>query len=463
MSYAQDTQAPTPVEEGQTVPFSGVLIPTLQAAEMTARLEQQGNVCQARINSAVDLAVNEVDLRLRNCLSVSTTIDDMYKTQLLSQTESLLGSVLLSAPAMQCTKSLSNSKTSSRLHTYYVRYFVMSRNFSDFRKKVNSILFEDTYVTHGTMDNLRAGQDDGVELSDPILDLPIEPGPQSAAQLSNQVPPVDDPEYTPVNNKELSSALAALATELPDEQKIVQKTYEKFRKFVDNNKQAGIEVIDNPEDDVEENQLEELKNAIRNQLAISLLEQGMMPDTDAYGNKYDDLDDLDGPTDEELGSMEQRVAPEKAEPTKDESTLHDLAQEMGLSTSGIKRLEGEALKKLRLLMVHFPGDIDSIKEMAMQYFAKGLHNLDLIDAEEATDLMTAKSAYDLKSFRVFMWESFLNNVYKKMLRDADQAGIEEKDLGSLTPGLLDRATKYFAGLPDAKKMKVLVSSLSAAE
>ncbi len=339
----------------------------------------------------------------------------------------------------------------------------MSRNFSDFRKKVNSILFEDTYVTHGTMDNLRAGQDDGVELSDPILDLPIEPGPQSAAQLSNQVPPVDDPEYTPVNNKELSSALAALATELPDEQKIVQKTYEKFRKFVDNNKQAGIEVIDNPEDDVEENQLEELKNAIRNQLAISLLEQGMMPDTDAYGNKYDDLDDLDGPTDEELGSMEQRVAPEKAEPTKDESTLHDLAQEMGLSTSGIKRLEGEALKKLRLLMVHFPGDIDSIKEMAMQYFAKGLHNLDLIDAEEATDLMTAKSAYDLKSFRVFMWESFLNNVYKKMLRDADQAGIEEKDLGSLTPGLLDRATKYFAGLPDAKKMKVLVSSLSAAE
>tara|TARA_B100001094_G_scaffold310106_2_gene344379 strand:+ start:3213 stop:3608 length:396 start_codon:yes stop_codon:yes gene_type:complete len=87
MSYAQDTQAPTPVEEGQTVPFSGVLIPTLQAAEMTARLEQQGNVCQARINSAVDLAVNEVDLRLRNCLSVSTTIDDMYKTQLLSQKE----------------------------------------------------------------------------------------------------------------------------------------------------------------------------------------------------------------------------------------------------------------------------------------------------------------------------------------------------------------------------------------
>lgn len=340
----------------------------------------------------------------------------------------------------------------------------MSKKFSDFRKRVNSILFEDTYVTHGTMDNLRTGQDaNPEELGNPIIDLPIDPGPQAAAQLSATVPPVEDPEYTPVNNKELSSALAALATELPDDKEIVQKTYEKFRKFVDNNKQVGIDVVDVPESDMKEKQLEELKKAIRNQLIVSLLEQGRMSDTDAYGNKYDDLDDLDGPSEEELEAMEREDMPQKAEPIKDESTLHDLAQEMGLSTSGIKRLEAEALKKLRLLMVHFPGDIDSIKEMAMQYFAKGLHNLDLIDAEEAADLMTTKSAYDLKSFRVFMWDSFLNNVYKKMLRDAAAAGIEEKDLGSLTPGLLDRATKYFAGLPDAKKMKVLVSSLSAAE
>jgi len=91
LTYAQESpaaeQSPTPIEEGDTAPFSGVLIPTVQAAEMTVRLEQQGNICQTRINSAVDLAVNEVDLRLKNCLSVSTTIDDMYRTQLLSQKE----------------------------------------------------------------------------------------------------------------------------------------------------------------------------------------------------------------------------------------------------------------------------------------------------------------------------------------------------------------------------------------
>ena len=136
---------------------------------------------------------------------------------------------------------------------------------------------------------------------------------------------------------------------------------------------------------------------------------------------------------------------------------------MGLSTSGIKRLEAEALKKLRLMMVHFPDDMDPIKDMAMEYFAKGLLELDLIDAEEATDLMMSKGAHELKSFRQFMWDSFLNNVYKKMLRDADKQGIDEKDLGTLEPGLLDRAEDYFTRLPDSKKMKVLVSSLSAAE
>jgi len=343
----------------------------------------------------------------------------------------------------------------------------MSKNFNDFRKKVGSLLFEDSYVTHGTMDNLRTGQGEG-NLEDPLLDLPISPGPQAATQLSTEVPPVDDPEYQPVNSQQLSAALAALAQELPDDKEVIEKTYEKFRKFVDNSKQDGIDVIDISGDSMtKEEQIEEARKVIKNQLIVNLLEQGRLSDTDPYGNRYDDddpLGDLDGPTPEELEAMEdEKARPQKAEPTKDESTLHDLAQEMGLSTSGIKRLEAEALKKLRLLMVHFPGDIDSIKEMAMQYFAKGLHNLDLIDAEEATDLMTTKSAYDLKSFRVFMWDSFLNNVYKKMLRDAANAGIEEKNLGSLTPGLLDRASKYFAGLPDAKKMKVLVASLSAAE
>ena len=352
----------------------------------------------------------------------------------------------------------------------------MSKRYEKFRKQVGSLLFEDSYVTHGTIDNIRAGHI-GDEPED-SFDLPLDPSPQVPTQLSQDAPPVDDPDYTPASTQQLAAALSALAKELPDRTDMITNTYEKFKKFVEDNKSVGIEVVDiggstSPEEIVEARKL------IRTALALQLLSEQSFSSTDLYGNKYDEdedkLDDLDGPTAADLADIEAGLEPEmpstasekppkrSAEPTKDESTLSDLAQEMGLSTSGIKRLEAEAIKKLRLLMVHFPDDVDDIKEMAMQYFAKGLYELELIDAEEAADLMGSEGAYDLKSFRQFMWDSFLNNVYKKMLRDAAKEGVSEEDLGSLTPGLADRAKSYFVGLPDAKKMKVLVSSLAAAE
>ena len=337
----------------------------------------------------------------------------------------------------------------------------MSTKFESFRKQVSSLLFEDTYATHRTIDNMRAGHI-GDEPED-VLDLPLDPVPQAAVQLSADLPPVDDPEYTPVNTQQLASALSALAQELPDKTDMIEKTYEKFRDFVEDNKSVGVEVVDTG-GNTSPKEVSETRRAVKNALLVDLIREQSMSDTDLYGNKYDDdddkLGDLDGPTDAELAAMEN---PPKAEPTKDESTLADLADEMGLSTSGIKRLEAEALKKLRLMMVHFPDDMDPIKEMAMEYFAKGLLDLELIDAEEATDLMMSKDAHELKSFRQFMWDGFLNNVYKKMLRDAASQGIPEEKLGELEPGLLDRAKDYFVGLPDSKKMKVLVSSLSAAE
>jgi|TARA_R110001599_G_scaffold71320_7_gene199135 hypothetical protein len=335
----------------------------------------------------------------------------------------------------------------------------MSRNFKKFQREIDSLLFEDSYVTHGTIDNLRAGNIDiSLDDEDPDIDLPIEPGPQAASQLSHDVPPVEDPEYIPANSKELSKALAALAVDIPDKTSIVQKTYEKFKKFVDDSQEESIDV------DNQESKVEEARKLIKNQLLINIMKE-QMQDRDAYGNRYDDEDplgDLDGPSPEELEAMET-PSPKKAEPTKDESTLADLAKDMGLSTSGVKRLEAEAVKKMRLFAVHFPDDADGVKELAMRYYAKGLYELELIDAEEAADLMSATHAYELHSFRQFMWDSFLNNVYKKMLRDADAQGISEDNLADLQPGLLDRATSYFNGLPDTKKMKVLVSSLGAAE
>jgi hypothetical protein len=79
--------APTPLKVNDIAPFNGVLIPTLEAAEMVARLEQQDAICQARVEAETATAVNLVNLRLNNCTTSRTAMDDLYRVQLTSQRE----------------------------------------------------------------------------------------------------------------------------------------------------------------------------------------------------------------------------------------------------------------------------------------------------------------------------------------------------------------------------------------
>ncbi len=90
MTYAQDatTQpSPAPLNEGQVAPFNGVLIPTFQAAEMTARLEEQESLCNIRVESAVQAAQSRSQLLLDNCTSSRQIYTEMYTAQLASQRE----------------------------------------------------------------------------------------------------------------------------------------------------------------------------------------------------------------------------------------------------------------------------------------------------------------------------------------------------------------------------------------
>ena len=77
---------PTPVKQGDPAPFNGILIPTLKAAEMTARLEQSESLCLARIDSSVASAVNQKQFLLNNCESSKKIMDDLYKSRLTAQT-----------------------------------------------------------------------------------------------------------------------------------------------------------------------------------------------------------------------------------------------------------------------------------------------------------------------------------------------------------------------------------------
>lgn len=88
ISYAQDiAPEPAPLKQGEPAPFNGVLIPTVRAAEITAQLEQQEQLCSVRVDSGVATATNALNLRLNNCNSSRAVTEEMYTLQLTSYRE----------------------------------------------------------------------------------------------------------------------------------------------------------------------------------------------------------------------------------------------------------------------------------------------------------------------------------------------------------------------------------------
>ncbi len=335
----------------------------------------------------------------------------------------------------------------------------MQRNYKDLEKIARKLLFEDSYPEYSQSswaDGDRAGTqfvEDEPEDSDPALETPVVVDPQMPIQLSADMPPVDDPTYVPVNAKELSRALSVLAQRLPDD--VVEKTYIKFQKFVDDHEVVNVEVIDNAGEDSPDEEIDEVRRMIRNKLIVRLLSESW-DEFELAGHEEDD-DDWDGPSDEDLEAID------RGDPHAGEMTLGQIAKEMGMSVSGAKRLEAEALKNYRLVYDVAPEDMDRIIAFSVPFFADALVELDLITPEDGDELKNAPD--EVRTWgpmREFIW-SWLNNVHKKMYRDAEAAGLDPtKQLAELQPGLYDRAKAYFDGLPRTKLMQNVVDAMMAA-
>lgn len=342
------------------------------------------------------------------------------------------------------------------------------KNFNELRTRVRQLLFEDFYPEYSNSswaDGERAGtqfdSDSDDEESDPLEDLPVSINPEMATQLSTQEPPVDDPDFQPVNSKQLAKALSVLAQRLPDN--VVKKTYDKFVKYVDDNEDEVVEVVDDAGDEEIIEEIEEARSMIRNQLVIKLLEEGqwdLFSDWSGgapYGSRDEEEDEWGDPSDDELEAVAS------GDPNAGEVTLAQIGKEMGISTSGVKKLEGDALKHFRLIYDDFPGDMEKIRGFALPAFANALVELEAIDDKDAAEL-TAGAPIDWPPLRYFIWDGFLTNVYNKMVRDAKKQGLDPvKQLKELTPGLYARAKTYFDGLPHTKLMQTVVSAMNAGE
>ena len=147
----------------------------------------------------------------------------------------------------------------------------MKKNYNSLSALARKILFEDTYPRYTTQ-SFRAGTQfvdkdpeasGEPEDSDPEIELPVEISPQTSTQLSTDLPPVDDPDFEPINAKQLSAALSVLATRLPD--RVVGSVYRKFEEYVARHSREELNVTE------EEGEEQEAELAYAEELTEKLL------------------------------------------------------------------------------------------------------------------------------------------------------------------------------------------------
>jgi|GEM_PF-2091333 len=82
------------------------------------------------------------------------------------------------------------------------------------RENIRKLLFEDNWVANAT-DDKSAGKF-AID-ADELVDVPIAPAPQAAAQVSVDAPPIEDDEYIPSSPADLARAMYALFVDTPQE------------------------------------------------------------------------------------------------------------------------------------------------------------------------------------------------------------------------------------------------------
>ena len=93
----------------------------------------------------------------------------------------------------------------------------MKINESTMRKSIRRFLFETSYNKYSTDDKVAGKLGDGREGGTIPDSLPIMPASQMATQLSGEEPPVEDENFMPTSNSELSRAAAVISKSVPDD------------------------------------------------------------------------------------------------------------------------------------------------------------------------------------------------------------------------------------------------------
>ena len=250
-------------------------------------------------------------------------------------------------------------------------------------KFIANILFEDnapSFTQISADDNVEPDiNDDGTTVPS---ELPIGSSEQMAVQLSVQSPPVEDPDYKPVNSTDLSYAAEAIARMVPDEQ--AQWYYDELHRLLDLANERNETVV--AEDGEYDINLESFSLKIKDVIGI-LIEQSEDDGRNPSGEmSFDDMAT-------KLGY---------SSPTGPRQDLERIISRMGFTAEKIS-----------------PEDLQALQDFAIYEFINHLSSMDLIDPEDVEDLRASPDhVMALDSFRFFFTSGFMLPAFREIMKNA---------------------------------------------
>jgi hypothetical protein len=262
------------------------------------------------------------------------------------------------------------------------------------RQLAEAVLFEVDEADAGPQPGyVNYGLHDRPAVSDPAIEQPITVDPLASSESLLNLPPVDDPEYSPTSVAELKLALYALAQDVPGDR--VQALFRAVRKKVD-----------------------ELSTGVKL--------------SEARGGGYfgdDDEGDLD---DYEKGAAVQFV------PGDEEMSYDELAQKMGFkSGSAARNIEVRTMSKMKYILDNIKmQEYDILQDDAVESFALGMRDLGIIDENDVAELLSsAESVKELPSFRYYFNNAYVMPAYKELNDAAAERVSDSLDRLSITPDM----------------------------
>jgi len=263
------------------------------------------------------------------------------------------------------------------------------------RQLAEAVLFEVDEADAGPQPGyVNYGLHDRPAVSDPAIEQPITVDPLASSESLLNLPPVDDPEYSPTSVAELKLALYALAQDVPGDR--VQALFRAVRKKVD---ELSIGV-----------KLSEARGG------------GYFGDDDDEG----DLDDY------EKGAAVQFV------PGDEEMTYDELAQKMGFkSGSAARNIEVRTMSKMKYILDNIKAhEYDALQDDAVESFALGMRDLGIIDENDVAELLSsAESVKELPSFRYYFNNAYVMPAFKELNDAATERVSDTLEQLSITPDM----------------------------